>query len=91
MGEQLDITGAKRVEVRVRDDGCVVWVNVDGLCRLRVCRIEEAVRIEGPFGSLAFTPTKTPVTGLVDAVGALEDEACAAVERHGMDWPFGRI
>lgn len=35
-----DITGARAVEVSVRDDGKVLWVNVDGLCVLRVCRID---------------------------------------------------
>lgn len=36
----LDITAPKAgVEVLVRDDGSVLWVNVDGICRLRICRI----------------------------------------------------
>lgn len=40
MDQCLDITGATIVEVKVRDDGKVLWVNIDGVCRLRVCRIE---------------------------------------------------
>jgi hypothetical protein len=36
----LDITGAQKVEIEIRADGKVVWVNVDDVCRLRVCRIE---------------------------------------------------
>ena len=40
VGEQLDITGAKIVEVSIRSDGKVIWINVDGVCRLRVCQIE---------------------------------------------------
>jgi hypothetical protein len=36
----LDLTGAKLVEVEVSKDRRVLWVNVDGLCRLRVCQID---------------------------------------------------
>jgi hypothetical protein len=36
----LDITGAKLVEVEVSKDGKVLWVNVDGICRFRICQIE---------------------------------------------------
>ena len=39
----LDVTGAEAVEFLVRRDGSVVWVNVDGRCLLRVCRIENVV------------------------------------------------
>lgn len=39
----LDITGAAHVEVRLRGDGSVMWVNVDGICRLRICQIAELV------------------------------------------------
>jgi hypothetical protein len=39
----LDITGAKAVEVRVRADGTVLWVNVDGICALRVCQVQVLV------------------------------------------------
>jgi hypothetical protein len=37
----LDINNPTIVEVLIRDDGTVVWVNIDGLCRLRVCRIKK--------------------------------------------------
>jgi hypothetical protein len=36
----IDIAGAEHVEVLVRDDGKNVWVNVDGVCKLRICRIK---------------------------------------------------
>jgi len=39
----LDITGANTVELQVRGDGKVVWVNVDGVCALRICRIDEVI------------------------------------------------
>jgi len=41
-GSMLDITGAGTVEISVAraPSGKVVWVNVDGLCVLRVCRIK---------------------------------------------------
>ena len=38
---QLDITGAKLVSVQWREDNSVLWVNVNGVCVLRVCAIEK--------------------------------------------------
>lgn len=33
----FDIAGVEHiVEVEIRDDGNVLWVNIDGLCKLRV-------------------------------------------------------
>jgi hypothetical protein len=37
--DMLDIAGAKLVEVEVSKDGKVIWINVDGICRLRICQI----------------------------------------------------
>ena len=34
-----DVTGG-HVEIQIRRDRKVVWVNVDGVCRLRVCRAQ---------------------------------------------------
>lgn len=42
----LDITGAETVQIQVRKDRKVVWVNVDGVCRLRICRITGTVEVE---------------------------------------------
>jgi hypothetical protein len=39
VGPQLDITAPEMVQVQLRDDGKVLWVNVDGVCRLRISRI----------------------------------------------------
>lgn len=39
-----DITGAKIVEVQLSSNGTVLWVNVDGVCELRICQMEH-VRI----------------------------------------------
>lgn len=36
----MDITGASEVEIIVRHDQKVIWVNVNGACALRVCRID---------------------------------------------------
>lgn len=36
-----DIAGAETVEVQIRDDGKVVWINIDGICRFRVQRFEQ--------------------------------------------------
>lgn len=40
LGELMDITAPKAVQIQVRADGKVIWVNVDGLCVLRCCQIE---------------------------------------------------
>jgi hypothetical protein len=37
--EMIDITAPQDVEVQIRGDGRVVWVNVDGICRFRACQI----------------------------------------------------
>jgi hypothetical protein len=36
----LDVMGAEVVEVIIRQDQKVIWVNVNGACILRVCRID---------------------------------------------------
>ena len=35
----LDIAGPDVVEIVIRSDEKVIWVNVNGVCRLRACRI----------------------------------------------------
>ncbi len=47
IGGLKDITGAKAVEVSVDRGRGVVWVNVDGVCALRISRIEGPIIIEG--------------------------------------------
>jgi hypothetical protein len=43
----LDITAPDGpVEVKLREDRQVLWVNINGKCRLRVCRIDHEVIIE---------------------------------------------
>ena len=42
-----DITAPEHVEVRIRGDGKVLWVNVDGVCALRVCNMSELVLHDG--------------------------------------------
>jgi hypothetical protein len=37
--QMVDVSEPKMVEVQIRADGKVVWVNVDGVCRFRACRI----------------------------------------------------
>lgn len=47
-GGMLDITGAKDVEVAISGEnitGKVFWINVDGVCVLRICRIKGDVQI----------------------------------------------
>jgi hypothetical protein len=40
-GHQLDISSPEKVEVLVRADRKVLWINVDGVCRLRICQITD--------------------------------------------------
>lgn len=37
---QLDITEPEEVDIVIRDDGKVLWVNINGICRLRLCKIK---------------------------------------------------
>ena len=39
--EMVDICGPEIVEVHIRWDQKVLWVNVEGQCVLRICRIEK--------------------------------------------------
>ena len=42
--KQLDITAPKElVEIQIREDEKVIWVNVDGICCLRICQIPKLV------------------------------------------------
>jgi hypothetical protein len=38
-----DVTGAKLIEISIRDDSKVIWVNDAAKCVLRICRIEKLV------------------------------------------------
>lgn len=40
-GQLLDVSDTSAVEVLIRKDKKVVWVNVDGVCVLRVCNIPD--------------------------------------------------
>jgi hypothetical protein len=39
----IDVTAPQVVEVSIRNDGKVVWVNVDGICRFRACQITTVI------------------------------------------------
>lgn len=41
---QIDIAAPiGSVEVQIKDDGSVLWVNVEGICVLRICRIGQLI------------------------------------------------
>lgn len=51
----IDISEPEGVQVEVVEGqaGKVLWVNVDGVCRLRICRIEPgSIEIKTPNGDL---------------------------------------
>ena len=41
MDKVSDMVGAEFVEVEIRHDGKVLWINRDGVCVCRICRIDE--------------------------------------------------
>ena len=42
---QLDITGPELVDVQVDTDKGILWINVDGFCALRICRVKEPIHV----------------------------------------------
>ncbi len=38
-----DITGAVHVQIDYSSTGKVLWINVNGICVLRICRIQELI------------------------------------------------
>jgi hypothetical protein len=38
--KQMDVTAPRHVEIAVREDRKTIWINVDGICVLRCCRID---------------------------------------------------
>lgn len=36
-----DITGAEIVQIQIRNDGKVIWVNTENGCVLRICQIKK--------------------------------------------------
>ncbi len=44
-GDMLDITDAKDVKILIRGDEKVLWINIGGQCRVRICRIEGGVEV----------------------------------------------
>jgi hypothetical protein len=38
-----DITGADYVEILIRNDSKVIWININGICVFRVCEIKNLI------------------------------------------------
>lgn len=47
-GRLVDITNPRSVEVEIAQDGGRLWVNVDGVCVLRICQIPR-IHVKGPY------------------------------------------
>jgi len=43
----IDAVARKGVQIEVREDGAVLWVNIDGVCRLRCSQIEHLEITDG--------------------------------------------
>lgn len=39
----IDIRGPEHVEIALDEDHETIWVNVDGVCRLRICGVKHLV------------------------------------------------
>ena len=39
-GHQLDLTAPDVVQVQMNEEQTVLWVNVDGVCALRICQMK---------------------------------------------------
>lgn len=44
----IDIMAPSTVSIEIRDDAKVVWVNIDGVCELRVCGVKKIVSVLTP-------------------------------------------
>jgi hypothetical protein len=44
-GTLVDINEPEHVEIEIHHDGTVIWIHVDGITRLRACRIKHPVVI----------------------------------------------
>ncbi len=41
--ELQDITEPEYLEILIKEDGKVVWINIDGICAFRACRIKKLI------------------------------------------------
>lgn len=46
IGQMVDINAPAVVQVQIRADRKVLWVNIDGVCRLRCCLIGELTIVD---------------------------------------------
>ena len=87
----LEVTGVQAVEVMVRSDGKVLWVNTQEGCILRICQMEKLTivdqRREGPneknLAARGLVGFRTPVKGGVNPMSmAREDRARRVINRY---------
>lgn len=43
--EMLDIPSANNVEISIRSDGRVLWINLDNYCAMRISQISDSITI----------------------------------------------
>ena len=48
MTGHVDITAPSGVEIKIRDDYKVIWINVDGICVCRICQPKHYLCIDAP-------------------------------------------
>jgi hypothetical protein len=46
MESHVDVTGAELVEVQINSNRDTMWVNVNGICLLRICKINNLTTTE---------------------------------------------
>jgi len=60
--EMQDITAPETVEIQIRSDAKTIWINIDGICRLRACRIKNLVLIDEHSKRTIVYPTNETST-----------------------------
>jgi hypothetical protein len=51
--DTIDLTQPDVVQILISRDGKTVWVNIDGVCRLRVCKIKKLL-MEDNYGRTSY-------------------------------------
>lgn len=52
----LDVTAPQHIDITIDEHAKVVWINVNGVCLLRACRISRLDLSDGHTSSTAWSP-----------------------------------
>jgi len=57
MNNFIDLNHADAVQIQIGDNGKKLWINVDGVCKLRLCDIE-FIEVEDSGGNYLYRTGK---------------------------------